>query len=84
MIGPEFGPFPRGASLTANPAGSGLRGQHHLLPGGYEPPRGFGIVSTPSAADLTHHTFFPTVRMSVEAFVEAFLNLPWRYGGKIK
>ena len=90
MIGPEELPFPKGASTFANPNEAPLSGHYHKLPAGTELPKGFGVIA--DGSDImplsphqpTHHTLYPTTKITATEFSDAFTKLPWEYGGKKK
>jgi len=87
-VGPELPPLPNGASTFGDPNLAPLSGHYHTLPKGTILPEGLGVL--PDGKDVipnsphgpTHHTIFPTEKMHIDRFIELFMNLPWRYGGK--
>jgi len=87
-VGPELPPLPNGASTFGDPNLAPLSGHYHTVPKGTILPEGLGVL--PDGKDVipnsphgpTHHTIFPTEKMHVDRFIELFMNLPWRYGGK--
>jgi RHS repeat-associated protein len=87
-VGPEEPPSPRGASAFGDPMQAPLTGHYHSIPRGILVWPGLGVVA--DGADVifgssrppTHHTIYPTVKMSFKRFVDLFLSLPWQYAGK--
>ena len=88
MVGPEFGPLPRGASNVTNVENAPLSGHYHMLPKGIQLPEGLGIIA--DGSDVVphsphgkgHYTIFPTRQMTVREFNELYKSLQWMYGGK--
>lgn len=88
MFGPEYPPFPMGASLFADFQQAPVRGHYHRLVAGTVIPPDLSIVADGidvlrnSVHPATHHSFFPTARITAQQFVDAFLALPWQYSGR--
>ena len=88
MIGPEQPPLPRGSSSFGDVTYAPLKGHYWRLPAGTALPEGLEVVADgrevnrQSTHEPTHHTIYPTVRVQVDQFVQAFLGLPWQYGGR--
>lgn len=87
-IVPNRSPLAPGASLFGDPKRSGLTGHYHRLPAGTEWPEGIEItadgkdVLPESPFAETHHTFHAVEWITLAAYVESFLKLPWEYGGR--
>ena len=87
-VGPERGPMPDGLSLFGDPDQAPIRGHFHRLPAGTLLPTGIGLIADGADIDPdsprspTHHTLYPTTRMTFESFVELVMGLPWEYWGK--
>jgi RHS repeat-associated protein len=87
-IGPEYPPFPQGASTFADPSKAPLTGPYYGLPAGTMLPDGMSVI--PDGVDInplspnleTHHTLYPSTEMPYNEFVRLFQNLPWNYVGK--
>lgn len=85
---PDTSQTPQGASAFSDPKQSGLSGHYHRLPAGTELP--VGIAVTADGCDVlpesprppSHYTMHVVKTMSAVRFVEAFLQLPWEYGGR--
>lgn len=88
MFGPEYPPFPMGASLFADPQQAPLRGHYHRLESATVIPADLSIVADGvdlfpnSVHPATHHTLYPTATMAAQQFIDAFLALPWQYSGR--
>src|SRR5437773_300791 len=88
QVGPEHPPFPTGASTFANPQMAPLSGHYHRLPAGTTLPPELGVIADgcdvmpDSVHGATHHTIYPSVKISAELFIQLFLSLPWQYGRK--
>ena len=88
FVGPESGPFPRGASTFSDVSSVPLTGHYYSLPSGTDLPSGLDII--PDGMDVIpgsphgpgHMTIFPSNEMTVSEFNELFQSLPWKYGGK--
>ena len=84
MVGPTRPPT--GASAYGDPGYADLTGHYHRIPAGTELPAGLRVVA--DGADVggphppTHHTIYPTGRMSYDDFAQQFLDLPWEYAGR--
>jgi Tse2 ADP-ribosyltransferase toxins len=89
-VGPEYPDSACGVSTFANIDRCTLKGHYFLLPAGTELPDDLDVVSDgvdvqpESKQPPTHHTIFPTRRMSWNHFVELIEMLPWQYAGKKK
>jgi hypothetical protein len=90
MVGPEEPPLPAGASTFGDPYQTTLTGHFHRLPKGSHLPSGCGVIADgpenhpESEHPPTHHTIYPTRRMSKDEFNGLFLGLPWVYGDNKK
>jgi hypothetical protein len=88
LMGPERPPFPTGASLFADSNEAPLTGHYHRLPAGTVLPAGLDVVADGIDVHLnspharTHHTLFPTGKVSERKFISDFLSLPWQYAGR--
>jgi hypothetical protein len=86
MVGPEEPPLPAGASTFGDPYRTTLTGHFHRLPKGTPLPSGLEVVADgpeihpESVNQPTHHTLYPTRRMSKDEFNGLFLGLPWGSG----
>ncbi len=78
---------PSGASTFGDPMAAPLSGQYHRLPAGTRL-ADLGVVAdgvdVGGPGPATHHTVYPTVRMSLEQLTNRFLELPWEHVGKKK
>jgi hypothetical protein len=88
MVGPESPNLPRGMSAFGDLMQAPVNGHDYILPGGAELPTGIAVladgvdVEPKSTHPPTHYTFYPAIRMPLNQFLAAVLNLPWRYGGR--
>ena len=86
MLVPQQPPRPFGASTFADPSQAPLKGNYHTILKGTPMPTGLAIlrdgVDVSGKQAATHATIYATEPMTPEAFVERFLGLPWKYGGK--
>src|SRR6266571_160601 len=88
MVGPESPDSAYGASTFADVNSCPLQGHYFCLPAGTELPAGLDVVAdgvdaqADSEQPPTHHTIFPSERMSWQRFVALIEKLPWQYAGK--